>query len=249
MKLATIICYCSSDERFARACLKEASKVSNEIIIPIGSHLFNGVPEKIDTIESLKKEFNLIKFAYFDWEDKYSPRYWHNISRITASDLISKDIDWVLFLDIDEILDVELFNKFLSKWDFENYDSYKLACAWYFREPVYKAKNLEDSIVLVRKNLINIDPHNEYAEREQMHEMLNVPKKRMVTVNNKPIVHHFSWVRTQKEMLYKVNNWGHKSDKDWTSLVNEEFSRPFNGKCFVNDYEFETVKDQFNLGI
>ena len=46
---------------------------------------------------------------------------------------------------------------------------------------------------------------------------------------------------TKEQMLQKVKAWGHNTDKDWVSLIEEEFNRPFNGKCFVNNYEFEVI--------
>jgi hypothetical protein len=68
----------------------------------------------------------------------------------------------------------------------------------------------------------------------------------MILNNNIPMIHHYSWVRTKEQMLQKVKAWGHNADKDWVSLIEEEFSRPFNGKCFVNNYSYE-VLDNKNL--
>ena len=62
-----------------------------------------------------------------------------------------------------------------------------------------------------------------------------------------PFVHHYSWVRTKEEMLKKVENWGHKHDKNWTSLIEEEFSRPFNGTDFVHGYSYNIVENKFNI--
>ena len=80
--------------------------------------------------------------------------------------------------------------------------------------------------------------------REQYHELIKTPcnKKRMIVdKDGNPMIHHYSWVRTKDEMIQKVKSWGHNIDKDWISLIEEEFSRPFNGKCFVNDMEFEVL--------
>ena len=104
-----------------------------------------------------------------------------------------------------------------------------------------RATTFEDSPVLVRKSIVHIDPNNLQIEREQLHEALNVPKQRMILQDGKPLVHHYSWVRTKEQMLQKVKAWGHNTDKDWVSLIEEEFSRPFNGTCFVNNYEFEII--------
>lgn len=239
-RLATVISYCSNDERFIRDCLDQATKVSDVIIVPVSTHLFDGTPENLESVAQLAGEYPRVVFVQFDWHEMH-PRYWHNMSRIIGHHMVDNSIDWVLFLDSDEILDAELFNQFRQDPTFEDYDSYKLGCYWYFRDANIRAKSYEDSPVLVRSELVSIDPNNLQIEREQLHEALNVRKCRMVLQNNTPMVHHYSWVRTKEQMLQKVKAWGHSADKDWAALIEEEFSRPFNGKCFINNYTFETI--------
>ena len=243
MKLATIISYCSNDKRFISECIENALKVSDTVIAPVSDHLFDGTPEDIEGLRELAEQYPEVNFTLFNWTAGKHPRYWHNMSRVVGTYLLPEDTDWVLFLDSDEVLDVELFNEFKVDETFENYDTYKLGCYWYFREPNIQATTFEDSPVLIRRSLINIDPNNLYIEREQLHESLNVRKRRMVLQNGKPIIHHYSWVRTKEQMLQKVKAWGHNGDKDWVSLIEEEFSRSFNGKCFVNSYKF-TILDK-----
>jgi hypothetical protein len=244
--LATVISYCTNDERFIRECLDQAISVSDLVVVPISSHLFDGTPENTESITKLSAEYPNVSFIMFDWEEGQHPRYWHNMSRIVGNHVLPEDVDWVLFLDSDEILDSKLFNEFKKDPTFENYDSYKLGCYWYFRDTNIRATTYEDSPVLIRKKLVAIDPNNLYIEREQLHEALDVPKRRMTLNNNTPMIHHYSWVRTKEQMLQKVKAWGHNADKDWVSLIEEEFSRPFNGKCFVNNYSYE-VLDNKNL--
>jgi hypothetical protein len=40
-------------------------------------------------------------------------------------------------------------------------------------------------------------------------------------------------------MLKKVSTWAHKTDKNWNELIEEEFSRDFNGTDFVHNYKYE----------
>ena len=245
--ISVVINYCTNDERFIRTCLDNALKVSSDVIVPISDHLFDGTPENIDSITKLAQEYPTVKFQLYEWSTGYAQRYWHNISRLVGVSLVPEDVDWILFLDSDEILDSKLFNEFRKDPTFENYDSYKLGCYWYFRDTNIRATTYEDSPVLVRKNLVTIDPNNLYMEREQLHEALNVRKRGMVLQNDTPIVHHYSWVRTKEQMLKKVSTWGHAHDKDWISLVNKEFSRPFNGTDFVHGYKYEIVDNKHNL--
>lgn len=241
MKLGTVISYCTNDESFIRDCIDAAIQVSDEVIVPISTHLYDGTPEDLESIKKLSEEYPTVNFTTFDWTPGYHPRYWHNMSRIIGNYLLKNNIDWVLFIDSDEIIDVELFTKFINNETIDDHDSYKLGCYWYFREMNIRSKTYEDSPVLVRKHLVHIDPNNLQIEREQLHEVLNVPKQRMILQDGKPLLHHYSWVRTKEQMIQKVKAWGHNTDKDWVSLIEEEFSRPFNGKCFVNNYEFEVI--------
>ena len=140
-----------------------------------------------------------------------------------------------------------MFQEWVNSKQYEQYDSIKLSNYWYFRDVKYQSTTYEDSIVLARKNVITdgvntvINP-NISRGREQCHEMLNVKKTRNVKgINEKPMIHHYSWVRTKDEMLKKVLTWGHNKDRDWVKLIEEEFTRPFNGKCFVNNYEFKVI--------
>jgi hypothetical protein len=107
----------------------------------------------------------------------------------------------------------------------------KLANYWYFREPIYRAKNIiEDSIVFIKKNHAdNIALTMHTHERTATYDLCPGNKKRNILMNNIPIFHHFSWVRTHKQMLRKVTSWGHKNDKNYTSFVNEEFLQKFRG--------------------
>ena len=59
--------------------------------------------------------------------------------------------------------------------------------------------------------------------------------------------HHYSWVRTEEEMMKKVGSWGHKHDRDWPDLVRKEFSNPFQGTDFIHGYQYQTVDSLFEI--
>ena len=101
---------------------------------------------------------------------------------------------------------------------------------------------------MIRKKYCNWDL-NHYQERQQFFGLSNFKcgDKELIGYENKPVIHHFSWVRTKDEMLQKVNSWGHRFDRDWGKLVEEEFTRPFNGTDFVHGYNYDVVKNEFNL--
>jgi hypothetical protein len=77
--------------------------------------------------------------------------------------------------------------------------------------------------------------------------IINGDHQKILSKEGLPMLHHFSWVRTKEEMFKKVKNWGHYRDRDWISCIEEEFTRPFNGKDFVHGYEYNTVDNIFNI--
>jgi hypothetical protein len=244
-RIATVINYCTNEYRFIRQCIAAAASVSTEVIVPIADHFFDGMPENAALVAKTQAENPEATFISYPWTPGQRSRYWHNYSRLVGAQHVSPDVDWVMFLDADEIVEPELFMRFARTLSPSSPDSFKLANYWYFREPIYRATTLEDGILVVRRaRSLKVDLDNN-KERNQF---VSRSTQRMVTVDGRPIGHHFSWVRSKEEMLRKVRSWGHNEDKRWDLRVEAEFSRPFNGKSFVNDYEFVEVEDVFGLG-
>lgn len=242
MKISTIINYCSNEKRFIDQCINSVLDFSTDVIVPVSTHFFDGTPENIESLQEDQKRNPEAKFLIYNWQEGKPARYWHNYSRLIAATHIKDNCDWILYIDADEIVDTSLFKKFIPQISLKpDINSYKLANYWYFRQPNYRANQTEDSAVLVRAayaTKINLDDYG--REREQF-EYYNTP--RMTMVDNTPMIHHYSWVRTKEEMLNKVRTWGHNKDKDWNSLVEEEFSRDFNGSCFINNYSFTILEN------
>lgn len=252
MKISTILMYCSNDFRWIEKCVEQASKVSEEIIIPICDHYFNGEPENreiLDKTYELLKNNPKVQIIEFEWSPGYPTYYWANMARIIGKEYSSPETDWVLWLEADEIIDDIAFNKWVKTKEYEQYDSFKLSNYFYFREPIYQAENWEASVVLVRKEFIYFDLSNP-REREQCHEFLNIRKKVYTNgVDNLPMIHHYSWVRTKEEMIKKVTTWTHSQDMNWVPLVEEEFNREFNGTDFIphHHYKYKIVENKYKL--
>ena len=246
MNIATLINYCTNDYRFIKKVIDNVKPFSSQIIVPVCDHFFDGVDENRELLEKTYKENPNVQFIEYEWTPEYFTQYWSNMSRLLSVNQLNKNIDWVLLLDSDEIVDTELFINFLSTNKFDRM-SYKLANYFYFREPIYQATKLEDSIVLCKKELMNTDVFDIHHEREQYHDILNIPKLRNVTHNGIPMIHHYSWVRSKEQMLRKVQSWWHKNDRNWSDLIEKEFSHPFNGVDFIHGYQYNTVENKFNL--
>ena len=81
------------------------------------------------------------------------------------------------------------------------------------------------------------------------YEMTQTPRLDKYTFRNEIIMHHFSWVRTKEQMLKKVKSWAHQGDKQWVSLIEEEFKYSFKGRDFVHNYKFIDVENIFKIDI
>ena len=251
--ISIIMLYSTNEFRFLEANLKQLSKFSDEIIITICSHFFSGEPENK---ELLQKSFDIISnydkciIKFFEWEDlNKKPRYYHNLSRKIGTCMAKNE--WLLFVDADEIPDDNFGEWFES---IKNEDkAYVLTCDWYFRRPIYKAKSKETCSLLVRKKDCDWDIDSN-LEREQIYQKLwdegrlcHGDINPVLGLDGKVLIHHYSWVRTKEQMIRKVKNWSHKYDKNWEELVEEEFSRNFNGTDFVHGYKYELVDNKFKI--
>lgn len=248
--LSTILQYSTLDIRFLETNLKQVSKFSDEIIIPICDRLFNGDKENevlLNKTFQIVSKFDKCSAYIFDWQGiKQNTGYYHNLSRHLGTTVANGD--WLFFLDADEIVDDGFSEWFNEVKDTNN--SYWLTCYWYFREPIYQATRTESAGLLIKKNYChwNIDIREERQQLfNRVPNFINGDSVPILSKNGTPMVHHYSWVRSKQDMIKKVENWGHRGDKNWLDLVEEEFSRSFNGKDFVHGYSYNVVENKFNL--
>lgn len=247
--ISTILQYCTIDLRFLDANLNQLSKFSDEIIVPICDHLFNGTPESKELLQAtynIAAKYPKCSIYLYEWEGiKANPAYYHNLGRALGTDIAKND--WLLFVDADEIPDDSIvpWIKTAIKTDY----IYWITCAWYFREPIYQSESFEGCGLLIPKSKCNWILETR-AERDQFFsrtDFVHGGYNHILNEHGRPMMHHFSWVRTKKAMLDKVNNWGHVRDADWVSKIEEEFSRPFNGTDFVHKYSYKQVENIFNI--
>jgi hypothetical protein len=248
ISVCSIINFCTHDYRFLRSCVEEASRFSDQILVAYSDHFFDGLPENQALLLRARQENPEAEFVFLPYQanPEKDSQYWVTMLRWNALAQAEKNITHILFLDADEIADGHAVSVFLKSSPPGKESVLKLANHYYFRESCYRAIELEDSATLVRKSLLKKDLVVDYQDRNKAWEMLPEPKKRMVkSLDGKPMIHHFSWVRTKEEMLRKVKSWGHAGERNWEELVEEEFSHPFNGSDFIHGYRYEEVKTPF----
>ncbi len=252
-KIATIINYCTTDYKFLKFCVREAKKFSDQIILPISDYFFDGTPENRELLKRNSNEIIGVVFKKFDFDHNKEinhPQFWITYSRWVGFLEIDKSIDYILFLDIDEILEGDKFVEWLDNFNYQDYDALMLASYWYFREPKFRAQKTENQGLIVRKSLLNQDIIMNWEDRNGIFEKIEGKKiLGVLGLDWNPMVHHYSWVRTKDEMLKKVQTWGHKNDRDWIQLIEKEFQREFTEDSidFVHNYTYKIVKPYIEL--
>lgn len=259
MNLGCIIISNSDDLRFLRAGLKEITPTFSRIVLAIGTKLWNGEPEDESKIADFCKDLpcNVKVLRYNVPEDMISimkgsvrpEMYWEGHARWMAYKEIS-DVDYLLLLDSDEIVDGESFNKWLATGEYKKYSAMKLRNFWYWREPENRAIDYyEDSVVFIKNGTFNPLHFFSNMGRHGVFDSSNGLKTRELQgIEGIPMIHHYSWVRNKEQMMRKVKAWGHRNDRtNWEALVEEEFSRPFNGTDFLKQLKYEVVPNKYNI--
>jgi len=270
--ITTVISYCSLDERFIVKNIEECLKFSNNVVIVYSDYFLDGTPDfKIKNfVENYKNE--KVKFDYVKYDEEHDAKYWHNMFRyagfksVTDEYYLFLDADEIpngdLFL---KYLKLETYKNYDIIGDF--------ICYYYFREPIYRSKTYSGVGLLIKSNYVKeqlfFHPQERWFYRRinpKTYSELNLPypkikeKESLTELNTEVTIcdingslqqiklgeimfNHYSWVRTKEEMITKCNGWGHKTDKNWISLIEDEYSRPFNGKCFVHGWEYKEISN------
>lgn len=249
-----LVTYSSNDYRFFPVCIKNLLDAGLRVNVVSCTSMWNGTPEnqqKLDASDVMFADHPMYNSYQLQWEAGRAPWYWDAMMKHQVVQSLPSDSEFVLIIDVDEIVETDKLIDFLASGVYKPYPSVKLGNYWYFREPIYRATQTENSVILVNteharnvsfdsNSLSNL--HGGHQHGRDRYKLTNISM-----FDHDPFIHHYSWVRTQTEMLNKVKNWGHSHEKDWTSLVNEEFSRPFNGTDFVHGYAYQTVPNTFNI--
>lgn len=229
---------------------------SIEIVYSIGTHLYDMRPE-VDLVTPLISSlgYSNVGVVRYPVEEDVAkvPRKYHNLAREAGVSRLSKDVEWVVFLDADEIPDSSAFSQWYAQVHKNLQKSlvYKLACYWYFVKPTWQATTEEDSILLVHRSQLTPEALRDPLERDGIVRRCPGGHMRMIkSLNNRPMFHHFSWVRRVEQVVHKVKTWGHKGDRgDWVDVVEKTWSlsEPPPEGDFIHQYKYNVVEDVFNL--
>jgi hypothetical protein len=253
--IATVINYCSHDYRFLSLCLREVESFSTQIVVPVCDHFFDGRVENRALLEHSYRENSnalFVEFA-FDSENSYGIRskmdkedpdwihYWHSTSRYVGFYHLDPSVEYVLFLDVDEITESNRFLQWLQTFPYQEFDAIRFTNFFYFRESKYRAVKPGRTALMVKRSSVEPEMILDPLERKGLFNSI-VGKKieDVYGIDGLPLFHHYSWVKTKEELFSKIN-WGHHKDRDWKALLEAEFSRPFQGKDSIWNEEYEEV--------
>ena len=72
MNITTVLMYCSNDFRWIEKCVEQASKISNEIIIPVCDHYFDGTSENRELLNKAYEILAKYPFAHkLNWGGQF----------------------------------------------------------------------------------------------------------------------------------------------------------------------------------
>lgn len=253
--------FCSNDWRFLKQCVQGITAFCDEILITVCDHFFDGSQENYALLERAYSSFPKCTFLEFAFDPVRSFHYfsslfpehsnwrhaWHNVGRWLGFLYASPQTEYLLFLDCDEIVESDNFIHWLKQFDIHNYVVCRFAGTWHFRKACFVATTQADLSLLVRKSALCGSILWDEDERSGIYERIKGRKiKNIQSVNGAPLIHHYSGVRTKKEMLKKFATWGHHWERNWADLVKREFSASFSGVDFIRGYRYLKTKVDFD---
>ncbi|MES2344432.1 MAG: hypothetical protein V4494_00640 [Chlamydiota bacterium] len=245
-KLGIVINFCTNEYRFLGPCIEAAQKVTEHVVVVVADHFFDGTLEDRSLLIRAYRENPDCQFLEFAFEPnrnlygRHPICFWHNWGRLLGYRHFGEKVNFILFLDVDEILEPQIFQEWFECEEHANAE--RLSSYWYFKESTLRAKHWEDGLLLARRQYLSSESIMHHLERAGTYFSIEGCKRRnVVGLDGKPMAHHYSWVRSKQEMLRKVKAWGHRNDAPWEQLVEEEFSRPFNGHDFIYGDTFDVV--------
>lgn len=254
MSVATIISFCTNDCRFLTKCVQEALHFSDQVIIPVCDHFFDGSLENRQLLHWAYQEHPDCQFIEFPYSHKhvyptyfhYNPdelewaHHWHSFARLMGFYYVDPRIEWILFLDCDEIPDGKRFSKSLDDKIFSDLQAVRLGCYYYVLKPNLRATKIQELSLFVRKDALEPRFFYHTDERYAVYQYVRGQKLRGVRGSDGfPLIHHYSWVRPKSECIQKSKTWGHRFDRNWNEIIQDTFRQK--GSPFGADLEFEEI--------
>lgn len=208
MKVATVINYSSLDNQFIQHAVDQSRIFSDAVILASYNKFFDGTNDKdILNIDSADMH------VWLDYDESKTARWHHNNARYKGYEAVMsfRDVDYVLFLDGDEVPDGKAMRKWLKE-GFTKKDS-KIANWWYIKTSEYRGNFIEDSATLVKTPIAE----DRFWHDSERHGLSNSWLRYQ---GDSALIHHYSWAKSEAILRKKVATWGHKNDGvDWNKYL------------------------------
>lgn len=244
-KIESVILYCSYDERFINRCIKNLLECGIESNVVSCSNLYRGALEKDVHIQSP------CKHKVVAWKPGMSSMYWESYCRRVGIRMVSRDCEYILFIDADEIVEPILFKEWLSTKKYERYTGIKLAQYVYSIDPRYRLNVKVYGTVMCRtayaKTVKKTEARLQFINNDNRLSrwMMKLGLSRKFYIERTQMIHHYTGVHTKEQMHTKVENWSHNSDRpDWHDVIDSEWK--VNGNK-IGNHTFTIVENIFNL--
>ncbi|MCF7806575.1 MAG: hypothetical protein K9M07_02345 [Simkaniaceae bacterium] len=149
--IGCIVNYCTNDFRYLKFCIEALQPLFSPILIPVCDHFFDGTPENRDLLNRSYREYPNVRFIEFAFNEKpyglpqtfEDPtkmiHFWHSTARYVGYHFLQSECEYVLFLDVDEIIDTSRFKLWLDAFDYRAYNAIRFDSFFYFMKPTKRA--------------------------------------------------------------------------------------------------------------
>jgi len=196
MKIAVLI-IAYNEERYIGACIKQWEGLVDKVVVLLSAKPWNGVPSEADRTEMIARKMGA-EVIIQDWRTEAEQRSW-GCARLY-------DYDFVIINDADEFYTREDRVKIIEHLE-KNKNEPCFRCPnmvtyWKTPEYIFDPPDGHKPIIVVNPKKVKF-----YEHRQPM------PVEETKLQEYQPIIpvtmHHFSWVRSDKEVKEKIEHYSH----------------------------------------
>lgn len=254
VSITAVIPFCSYDRLFFKPCIDNLLSCGIKCIIVVYDHLWQGEPENTALLQECRLLYENnpnVEHILLHWSEGKASSHWESYGRYIATTRVHTQ--YVLYIDVDEIVEPELFKRWLFTGKYKKYVGMKLRNYSYAVMPNYRLKVNAYNTVMCRTSYatslgftgkLRLQFVNNANRWSRWLTKLGLSKLFYI-YRGEPFIHHYTAARSKENMIKKVTNWSHHIDRpNWKELVIEG-RKIKNGR--ISGHKFEVVDNFFNL--
>lgn len=239
-RIGVSIQYSTQDQEFILGCIGQALLITPHVTVGYMDRQFDGESEDLALIEAVKEFYPQIEFYMVKWAP-VDPWLFHSKVRQEAFKRLRDKVEYILYLDSDEIVDGQMFKSWAAEMLPSRHESYKFLNYVYFASQRYRAKTWQDSPTMRRvdktiENLFYSQPH---LDRLQL--ATNCLTR--IGYKGKPMFDHYSWAKGERQMERKLRTFAHRPKTEEEIQLFLKLLREFDGsgRDPVWGYEYDII--------